>query len=311
MFKKLLCIITAIILCMTIMQPRDSDALYWGSKNEAHLRYHAVMDSSSSLGTGTTDSLARTVLRHDGPGKIYIISVKSENSTGADPFVIIDIDGVIDTLQILNTTSVAYISPYDTPDDDTAAIDGYSYSTTYGRMDVWFNEYCSIKLYSEDADATKEALIFVSYGLPEESHGLSGGEGAVHYKYNIIADTTSYAAASLATVLDYSGQGIIYALGLATENFTGADPYVVLTIDGLCDTLVVSNSTDPFWLVPWDTPDDDTAALDYYNLAPDSTYHPANIFFENNLKVQIYTEDTGNDTDKQTLIFMSYGTAEE
>lgn len=306
MFRKLLATLFIVALCFTAFTSQDSEAWFWGSKNETNLTYHTVADTSSSLGTGTTDSLATTVLDHRGSGKIYIISVKSENATGADPFVIIDLDGIIDTLQVTNTTSTVYISPYDAPDDDTAAVDGYAYSTSYGRMDVWFNDYVKIKLYSEDADAAKEAMIFVSYGLPEENPGTT------QYSYNILADTTSYAAASLVTVLDISGSGgIIYTLGLAAENFTGADPSVVLTIDGTIDTLTNLNSTDAFWLIPFSTPVSDIAAIPEFTLSPDSTFHPANIRFENILKVQIYNEDSGNDAAKQTLLFMSYGLAEE
>ena len=90
MFRKLFAAIFIVALCFALYSPQDSEAWLWGSKNETSLTYHSVADTSSSLGTGETDSLAVTVLNHSGSGKIYMISVKSENSTGIRPICCFD-----------------------------------------------------------------------------------------------------------------------------------------------------------------------------------------------------------------------------
>lgn len=309
MFRKIIYSIFIMLMCFLILAPQ-AEARLWGSSNKTHYTYHAVMDSSTNTG-----ALLKTILDHTGPGIIYMIVAKCESGTAGDAYVVVDLDGAIDTLTVENVTTTAYVEPCDTPDDDTAAYDNYrirlqSDSVQFGRMDVYFSEYAKIQLYSEAVDATKEAWCYVSYGIPEQRGlFLTEDTGTVHLKYNAVMDTTSIGAAALATALDYSGSGILYSLGLAGENIAGHDPYVVVDIDGNIDTLTIAHSTKPFWLIPYDLPNTDVAGINNFSLSPDSTYHPANIWFEEYINVKFYCEAMHDD--KQALVFISYGAAVE
>ena len=101
MFRKIIFSIFIIVMCFLILVPH-AEARLWGSSNKTHYTYHAVMDTSSGPG-GTL----ATVMEHVGPGVIYMISAKSENGTASDAYVVVDIDGAIDTLTVENTTTTA------------------------------------------------------------------------------------------------------------------------------------------------------------------------------------------------------------